>query len=262
MKAGTPTMGGLLIFGTVFLVTAPTNLFDKRSIFLPLGIIVATGILGLVDDFLTIEGRAKGRAGLNKRLKTGLLLSSGAGLGAHPLLRAGGAEHQRALAGQVRDGAALHTGRRRHLHRDDKRRRRHRRPGRACGRHDGAGLRLSTGSSPSCRTRRILATFSLTVVGATLGFLWYNAHPARVFMGDTGALALGSTLAVVALMTGWWLILPVVGDRLLHGGALDRRSRSSTSGSAAAADLQDDAAAPSFRAVWGGRSRKLSQDFG
>jgi len=56
-----------------------------------------------------------------------------------------------------------------------------------------------------------LATFSLTVVGATLGFLWYNAHPARVFMGDTGALALGSTLAVVALMTGWWLILPVVG---------------------------------------------------
>ena len=44
-----------------------------------------------------------------------------------------------------------------------------------------------------------------------MGFLWYNAHPARVFMGDTGALALGSTLAVVALMTGWWLILPIVG---------------------------------------------------
>ena len=73
VKAGTPTMGGLLIFGTVFLVTAPTNLFDKRSIFLPLGIIVATGTLGLIDDFLTVEGRAKGRAGLNTRLKTALL---------------------------------------------------------------------------------------------------------------------------------------------------------------------------------------------
>jgi phospho-N-acetylmuramoyl-pentapeptide-transferase len=56
-----------------------------------------------------------------------------------------------------------------------------------------------------------LATFSFTVVGATLGFLWYNAYPARVIMGDTGALALGSALAVVALMTGQWLLLPVVG---------------------------------------------------
>jgi phospho-N-acetylmuramoyl-pentapeptide-transferase len=56
-----------------------------------------------------------------------------------------------------------------------------------------------------------LATFSFTVVGATLGFLWYNAHPARLFMGDTGAMALGATLGVVALMTGWWILLPVVG---------------------------------------------------
>jgi phospho-N-acetylmuramoyl-pentapeptide-transferase len=56
-----------------------------------------------------------------------------------------------------------------------------------------------------------LATFSFTVVGATLGFLWYNAYPARVIMGDTGAMALGASLAVVALMTGQWLLLPVVG---------------------------------------------------
>ena len=39
----------------------------------------------------------------------------------------------------------------------------------------------------------------------------YNAHPARVFMGDTGALALGSSLAIVALMTGQWLLLPIIG---------------------------------------------------
>ncbi len=48
-------------------------------------------------------------------------------------------------------------------------------------------------------------------MGATAGFLWYNTHPARVFMGDTGALALGSSLAVVALMTGHWLLLPIIG---------------------------------------------------
>ena len=56
-----------------------------------------------------------------------------------------------------------------------------------------------------------LALFCFTVVGAIIGFLWHNAHPAQLFMGDTGALALGVGLATVALMTGWWLVLPVVG---------------------------------------------------
>jgi phospho-N-acetylmuramoyl-pentapeptide-transferase len=55
-----------------------------------------------------------------------------------------------------------------------------------------------------------LVPFSLIVVGATLAFLWFNAHPAQMFMGDTGALALGAALAVVALMTGQWLLLPAV----------------------------------------------------
>jgi phospho-N-acetylmuramoyl-pentapeptide-transferase len=55
-----------------------------------------------------------------------------------------------------------------------------------------------------------LVAFAFTVVGAVLAFLWYNAYPAELFMGDTGSLALGATLAVVALMTGQWLILPVV----------------------------------------------------
>ncbi len=55
-----------------------------------------------------------------------------------------------------------------------------------------------------------LVPFSLIVVGAILAFLWFNAHPAQLFMGDTGALALGAALAVVALMTGQWLLLPVI----------------------------------------------------
>jgi phospho-N-acetylmuramoyl-pentapeptide-transferase len=42
------------------------------------------------------------------------------------------------------------------------------------------------------------------------GYLWYNVHPAMLFMGDTGSMALGSTLAVVALMTGQWLLLAVI----------------------------------------------------
>jgi phospho-N-acetylmuramoyl-pentapeptide-transferase len=48
-------------------------------------------------------------------------------------------------------------------------------------------------------------------VGAIFGFLWFNVHPAELIMGDTGALALGATLAVVALMTGQWPLLVLVG---------------------------------------------------
>jgi phospho-N-acetylmuramoyl-pentapeptide-transferase len=55
-----------------------------------------------------------------------------------------------------------------------------------------------------------LARFCFTVVGALFGFLWFNVHPAELFMGDTGSLSLGSSLAVVALMTGHWPLLLVI----------------------------------------------------
>jgi phospho-N-acetylmuramoyl-pentapeptide-transferase len=56
-----------------------------------------------------------------------------------------------------------------------------------------------------------LATFCFTVVGALIAFLWFNAFPAQLFMGDTGSLSLGATLAVVAVMTGHILLLPIIG---------------------------------------------------
>jgi phospho-N-acetylmuramoyl-pentapeptide-transferase len=56
-----------------------------------------------------------------------------------------------------------------------------------------------------------LMSFCFAMVGALFAFLWYNSHPAELFMGDAGALALGATLAVVALMTGQWLLLPIIG---------------------------------------------------
>jgi phospho-N-acetylmuramoyl-pentapeptide-transferase len=55
-----------------------------------------------------------------------------------------------------------------------------------------------------------LLRFCFTIVGALFAFLWYNVHPAELFMGDTGSLSLGATLAVVALMTGQWALLPVI----------------------------------------------------
>jgi phospho-N-acetylmuramoyl-pentapeptide-transferase len=56
-----------------------------------------------------------------------------------------------------------------------------------------------------------LAAFCFTMVGALMAFLWYNAYPAQLIMGDTGSLALGATLTLVAVMTGQWLLLPVIG---------------------------------------------------
>jgi phospho-N-acetylmuramoyl-pentapeptide-transferase len=56
-----------------------------------------------------------------------------------------------------------------------------------------------------------LTVFSAAVVGAGLGFLWYNAYPAQVFMGDTGSLALGGALGAVMVMIKKELLLPVLG---------------------------------------------------
>jgi phospho-N-acetylmuramoyl-pentapeptide-transferase len=55
-----------------------------------------------------------------------------------------------------------------------------------------------------------LAQYCFIIVGALFGFLWFNVHPAELIMGDTGSLSLGSTLAVVALMTGQWPLLIVI----------------------------------------------------
>src|SRR5579883_2615681 len=57
----------------------------------------------------------------------------------------------------------------------------------------------------------IPAAFAAAVAGSLLAYLWHNVHPASVFMGDTGALALGAGLAVLAIQTRWGLLLPVVG---------------------------------------------------
>jgi phospho-N-acetylmuramoyl-pentapeptide-transferase len=52
--------------------------------------------------------------------------------------------------------------------------------------------------------------FCFTIVGALFGFLWFNVHPAMLFMGDLGSLSLGAVLGVVSLMTGQWLLLPLI----------------------------------------------------
>ncbi|NLX43138.1 MAG: phospho-N-acetylmuramoyl-pentapeptide-transferase, partial [Chloroflexi bacterium] len=70
---------------------------------------------------------------------------------------------------------------------------------------------LSTGGHPE------LAAWSAVLTGALLAFLWHNAHPARVFMGDVGAEGLGAALAVLALASGNVLLLLVASLAILAG---------------------------------------------
>jgi len=56
-----------------------------------------------------------------------------------------------------------------------------------------------------------LTVYCLAIVGAAMGFLWYNTHPAEVFMGDTGSLALGSTLGAIAVLIKKEILLIIIG---------------------------------------------------
>ena len=212
-KAGTPTMGGLLILGTILAVTAATNLADRLSILLPLTAMGAAGLLGFADDLLTLQGRERsgGHSRLGFVLKEAALAVIGVAVGLVlyysleertvqvPYFdsRELGAAAVVAIAVVVvvstTSAAAVTDG------------------------LDGllAGVMAlafaAYGVIALLQGQSFLGLFCFTVVGAIIGFLWHNAHPAQLFMGDTGALALGVGLATVALMTGWWLVLPVVG---------------------------------------------------
>ncbi len=64
---------------------------------------------------------------------------------------------------------------------------------------------------PYLRGAGELSVFSASLVGAVLGFLWYNAHPAEVFMGDTGSLALGGAIGTMMVLCKKEFVLPIVG---------------------------------------------------
>jgi phospho-N-acetylmuramoyl-pentapeptide-transferase len=220
VKSGTPTMGGLFIWGTVAIVTVLTNLFEfrddgivleRRSMLLPLTVVVLTMAIGVWDDLGSLVGMTfAGRRGLTWRLKFGLTAALAAGVAAVMFWVLDAQSVHIPWVGQFELGyaylviaflAVFGTTS-------------------AVAITDGLdGLLGGTAAAAFAayaviaflQGQGFLAVFSFTVVGALLGFLWYNAHPAQVIMGDAGALPLGAALATVALMTGHWLLLPVIG---------------------------------------------------
>ena len=200
-------MGGIIILIPAVVTTFLLNA-QGRSVYVPLAALVANGLVGLSDDVRSLVGNAGG--GFSVRAKFALLLALAAAVALvlHYGLRlesvylpftgkipigfwyvpiAMATIVATANAVNLTDGLDALAG-------------------------GTAALAFAAyGVIAFLQEQAFLATFSFTLVGAILGFLWYNAYPAQVFMGDTGALALGAALAVVAMMTGHWLLLPLIG---------------------------------------------------
>ena len=227
-KAGTPTMGGVLILGALCVSTLLWARLDNPFVWLVLGTTVAFGLIGFADDYAKVSrGNHKGVPG---RVRFALGLGIGAVASGVAMIL-----HPTALSGQVAvplfndvlinlgwffipfamvviagsanavnltdglDGLAImpvmiaagtlgviaYT----------------------VGRVDFTeylGVHFVPGTGE-------LLIFVAALIGGSLGFLWYNAPPAAVFMGDTGSLALGGALGAIAVATKHEIVLAIVG---------------------------------------------------
>jgi len=209
VKMGTPTMGGLMILVPVLLVTVLTNLVGRYSILMPLGVMVAYGLLGIYDDWRGVHDR--GGIGMLVRLKFPWQASIGllAAFGLRFVLDLGGMAVP-TFPGEFDIGwwylpiaAFLIIGAANAVNLTDGL------DGLAGG--TSAIAYVAYGIIAYLQNQSYLVTFCFTMAGAILAFLWYNAYPAELFMGDVGSMALGATLATVALMTEQWLLLSVIG---------------------------------------------------
>jgi phospho-N-acetylmuramoyl-pentapeptide-transferase len=211
-KAGTPTMGGIMFTSSAVVMTLVFNTVGRLSMLLPIGVLIAVSTLGAIDDAMNlVNGDKEGMSGRFKMLWLVVIAIIAAfvlhlpdpwGLGLHHMYIpyfgrfdigwiylpiAAFAVVGMANAVNLTDGLdSLAAG-------------------------TAAIAFVSYGIIAYQQGQTAVVTFCFIMVGSLMGFLWFNAPPAQVFMGDTGSLATGAALAVAAFMTGQWLLLPVVG---------------------------------------------------
>lgn len=216
IKMGTPTMGGVLFILPVLLLTGLLNAaaligldVTGRSVLIPLIVMVSFGALGMLDDWEGIHGKRRGD-GMRTRTKflAQVILAVGTAFVLKDVLQVSqlflpGFQNEIQLGWWYIPIAAFVIVS----------------ESNAVNFTDGldglAGLISATafaafGVVALIGKQIYLAQFCFIIVGALFGFLWFNVHPAELIMGDTGSMALGSTLAVVALMTGQWPLLIVI----------------------------------------------------
>lgn len=206
-KRHIPTMAGITIWISVAIITLIFNL-NRSETWLPLFTLVVMGLFGLIDDYINIKSNG-GRAGVRGWLK--ILWTTGAAtIGAWWFYSKLGWDiiHVPAIGNftigwlyiplfifivlatsnsvNITDGLDGLSG----------------------------GLLIFSFSAFSIISLFVgqpaLAAFCLTIVGTLLTYTWFNIYPARFFMGDTGAIALGATLGVVAMLTNSVLVLPFI----------------------------------------------------
>ncbi|MCB0075812.1 MAG: phospho-N-acetylmuramoyl-pentapeptide-transferase [Anaerolineales bacterium] len=215
-KAGTPTMGGLMILIPTLIFCSLFIMPEYLSLILPLSMLVLIGGLGIYDDITKLRQKRAGqpKEGISANTKLAWQFATAIGaavvLGSPDLL-----DMAKVAIPGVSDllavplwlyvpiAALLIVGFSNAVNLADG--------------LDGlaggvAAIAFASYGVLALRHGFVhLATFSFCMAGGTLAFLWFNAYPAQLFMGDTGSLALGATLAIVALMTLQWPLLPIVG---------------------------------------------------
>lgn len=216
VKMGTPTMGGVLFVLPVLLLTGLLNAaaliglnVTGRSVLVPLIVMVGYAALGMLDDWEGIRGKRRGEG---MRARTKFLAQVVLALGTAyvlkymlevPDMRIPGIKGDIPLGvWYIPVAAFIIVSESNAINFTD-------------GLDGLAGLISATafaafGGIAILQGQTYLAQFCFIIVGSIFGFLWFNVHPAELFMGDTGSLSLGSTLAVVALMTGHWPLLLVI----------------------------------------------------
>lgn len=207
-KRNIPTMAGAVFVVAIALVTLAGNL-ERQETWLPLAGMLAAGAVGLIDDVMNIRSNG-GIAGMRAKVKFGLysIVALAGGwwfydkldvtsvfvpgfeqvqLGALVMVLFWFVVVATANSVNISDGL------------------------------DGLAGGLLTSSFlayafiTAVEGQYALAGFCLTVVGALLSYTWFNIYPARFFMGDVGAFALGTALGIIAMQTDTVYVLPIIG---------------------------------------------------
>ncbi len=222
-KAGTPTMGGVLIWFTALVMAlfffylhhyfpelflAKLNFLTRSETILPLGALIATALVGLIDDFIDIKNKGRGGISVKHRLLIYTIIAIVGALWFYYKLNwdvfhipfigsfyIGGwyillfifIIIATAFSVNEIDGLDGLAG----------------------------GTLLAAfaayGTIAFMQNKINLAALCGVIIGALLAFLWFNIKPARFYMGDTGAMSLGITLGIVAMLTNQALLLIIIG---------------------------------------------------
>jgi len=224
-KVGTPTMGGILIWVTVLVITlffaaagslAPDSIFSelnflsREQTYLPLGVFILAAVIGLADDIFGVFKIGGNGGGLNMKHRL-LLYLAVALIGAYWFyFKLDWSVIHIPFFGNFEIGfwyvpifAFIIVATSFSVNETD-------------GLDGLAGGVLMVAFSAYIfvavsQGKPELAVFCSVIVGALLAFLWFNIHPARFFMGDTGSMALGVTLGVIAMLTNTMFLLPLFG---------------------------------------------------